>query len=207
MARKKEETNYFDILIMAIRYSHQTAERLIDLMHDYTDVTRKAREIHDLEHAADHETHRLCDALNIAFITPIDREDIYALIKSIDDITDLIEDVANRFDMFHITAIKPEAMQIGDLIFKATDLLVELLVAFKTYKKNKSKIHELAISVNSIEEEGDRQYRDAIKKMFMDHENIFDIIKWKDILDDMENVLDACEDVADIVQGVVMKNS
>lgn len=207
MARKKQQTDYFDILILAIRYSHQTAERLMDLMNNYTDVTRKAHEIHELEHAADHECHRLCEALNIAFITPIDREDIYDLIKSIDDITDLVEDVANRFDMFHITSIKPEAMEIGELILKATELLVDLMVAFKAYKKNRNKIHELAITVNTIEEEGDRQYRDAVKKMFVDHENVFDIIKWKDILDDMENVLDACEDVADIVQGVVMKNS
>jgi uncharacterized protein Yka (UPF0111/DUF47 family) len=133
--RKKEAFNYFDVLVLAIRYSHQTAQRLIDLLEDYQDVERKAREIHDLEHAADHECHRLFDALNVAFITPIDREDIYALIKSIDDITDLVEDVANRFDMFHIARIRPEALQIARLIEKATGMLVELLTNFKPSRK------------------------------------------------------------------------
>ncbi|MCK9251172.1 MAG: DUF47 family protein [Clostridiales bacterium] len=205
--RKKEAFNYFDVLILAIRYSHQTAQRLIDLLEDYQDVEHKAREIHDLEHAADHECHRLFDALNVAFITPIDREDIYALIKSIDDITDLVEDVANRFDMFHIVNIRPEALQIARLIEKATGMLVELLTNFKAFKKNGKRIHELVMAVNTIEEDGDLCYRNSIKKLFLEPEDVLEIIKWKDVLDDMENVLDACEDVADIVQGVIMKSS
>ncbi|MBP8990218.1 MAG: DUF47 domain-containing protein [Clostridia bacterium] len=207
MARRKEEFDYFEVLVSAVRYANEAAERLMDLMKDYQDVERKAREIHDLEHTADHECHRLYAALNVAFITPIDREDIYALIKAIDDITDVIEDVASRFDMFHITSIRPDAVPIGQLILKATGRLTELMEAFRAYKKNRKQIHELIKDVNSIEEEGDRQYRKAVKTLFCDQENILEIIKWKDILDDMENVLDACEDVADIVEGVVMKNS
>ncbi|MEA4888621.1 MAG: DUF47 family protein [Clostridiaceae bacterium] len=203
---KNKEINYFDVLISAIQYSKKAAECLSDLMTDYTDVTRKANAIHDLEHAGDHESHRLLDSLNIAFITPIDREDLYDLIKVIDDITDLIEDVANRFDMFCISAVRPEALKMGEKINKATSVLVELLNSFKNYKKNKHQIHELVKSVNTIEEEGDRHYREAVKNLFLNEKNVVEIIKWKDILDDMENVLDACEDVADIIQGVAMKN-
>ncbi len=203
---KSKEINYFDVLIAAIQYSKKAAECLSDLMNDYTDVTRKANAIHDLEHAGDHESHRLLDSLNVAFITPIDREDLYDLIKVIDDITDLIEDVANRFDMFSISSVRPEALKMGEKINKATGVLVELLNSFKSYKKNKHQIHELVKSVNTIEEEGDRHYREAVKNLFLNEKNVVEIIKWKDILDDMENVLDACEDVADIIQGVAMKN-
>ena len=203
---KSKEINYFDVLIAAIQYSKKAAECLNDLMNDYTDVTRKANAIHDLEHAGDHESHRLLDSLNVAFITPIDREDLYDLIKVIDDITDLIEDVANRFDMFSISEVRPEALKMGEKINKATGALVELLNSFKSYKKNKHQIHELVKSVNTIEEEGDRHYREAVKNLFLNEKNVVEIIKWKDILDDMENVLDACEDVADIIQGVAMKN-
>jgi uncharacterized protein len=203
----KKEMNYFDVLITAIQYSHQTATQLIDLFADYVNVPQKANAIHDLEHAADHECHRLCDALNIAFITPIDREDIYALIKSIDDITDLIEDVANRFDMFNVSKVRPEAIKLGQMMERATKMLSELMVSFKNYKKNKAQIHELVKGVNSIEEEGDRLYRDMVKGLFLYEKDVLEVIKWKDIYDDMENVLDACEDVADIIQGVVMKNN
>jgi len=203
----KKDLNYFDVLITATQYSYQTARQLNDLFADYQNVPQKAKAIHDLEHAADHECHRLCEALNVAFITPIDREDIYSLIKSIDDITDLIEDVSNRFDMFNVSAVRPEAIKLGQMMERATKMLAELMVSFKNFKKNKAQIHELVKEVNTIEEEGDRLYRDMVKGLFLYEKDVLEVIKWKDIYDDMENVLDACEDVADIVQGVVMKNN
>lgn len=206
MARKKE-VNYFDIMICAAEYSYQAASQMNEMLTNYTDVARKADAIHDLEHAADHECHILFEALNAAFITPIDREDIYDLIKFIDDITDLIEDVANRFDMFSVTAVRPEALKFGVLMESATKNLLELMKSFKTHKKTKNQIHELVKEVNTIEEKGDRLYREVVKDLFVNEKNVLEIIKWKDIYDDMENVLDACEDVADIVQGVIMKHN
>lgn len=205
MARKKE-FNYYDVLITASSYSLQVAGKLNDLMNNYEDVPAKANAIHDLEHAADSEVHRLCDALHVAFITPIDREDIYGLIKSIDDITDLVEDVANRFNMFNISSVRPEALELGQKIEKATTVLHQLMVEFKNHKKSR-KIMQLVKDVNSVEEEGDRLYREFVKRLFSGEESVLEIIKWKDIYDDMENVLDACEDVANIIEGVVMKNS
>jgi uncharacterized protein len=204
---KKNEINYFDVLISAADYSHRTAVALNDLMANYTDVHEKAEAIHHLEHAADLECHRLMDALNIAFITPIDREDINDMINSIDDITDLLEDVSNRFDMLSITKVRPEAIKMGQFLETATNQLYSLLMAFKNYKKNKNKIHELVMSVNSLEEDGDRLYREFIKQLFLNEKDVLEIIKWKEVFDDMENVLDACEDVADIVEAVCMKQN
>lgn len=204
---KKNEINYFDVLIAAADYSHRTAVALNDLMSNYEDVHEKAEAIHHLEHAADLECHRLMDALNVAFITPIDREDINDMINSIDDITDLLEDVSNRFDMLSITSVKPEALKMGQFLETATSQLYSLLMAFKNYKKNKNKIHELVMSVNSLEEDGDRLYREFIKQLFLNEKDVLEIIKWKEVFDDMENVLDACEDVADIVEAVCMKQN
>jgi uncharacterized protein len=206
MARKKN-INYFDVLITACQYSYQTACQLNEMITHFQDVAQKAKAIHDLEHAADYECHCLFEALNTAFITPIDREDIYDMIKSIDDITDLIEDVANRFDMFSIAEVRPEAIKFGALMETATGRLYELLKTFKNHKKNQAALHKLVTEVNTIEEEGDRLYREVIKALFLNEKNVLEIIKWKDIFDDMENVLDACEDVADIIQGVVMKHN
>ncbi len=201
----KKEINYFDVLIKAASYANQAAVALEELLHNYVNVAVKANAIHELEHAADDECHRLTEALNIAFITPIDREDLYGMIKSIDDITDHIEDVSNRFDMFNIQVVRPEAIQMSKLIVRATSVLYEALVEFKTFKKS-TKVHNLIKDVNTIEGEGDRLYRKIVKDLFTENELIIDIIKWKDIYDDMENVLDSCEDVADIIEGVLMKN-
>ena len=202
----KKELNYFDVLILASSYSLQTAVKLNDLMNNYVDVTRKAREIHDLEHAGDSEVHKMYDALHTAFITPIDREDLFGLIKSVDDITDLIEDASNRFDMFAISAVRPEAIEIGAKIEMATKLVHELMTEFKSHKRSKRTI-QLVKDINTVEEEGDRLYRESVRKLFTTDVPVLDIIKWKDIYDDMENVLDACEDVANIIEGVLMKNA
>lgn len=202
----KKELNYFDVLITATAYSMKTAVKLNELMNNYTDVARKAAEIHDLEHAADNEVHRMYDALHTAFITPIDREDLFSLIKSIDDITDLIEDAANRLDMMAIEIVRSEAMEMAKILERATTMLHELMTEFRTHKRNK-KLMQLIRDVNTLEEEGDRLYRVSVKKLFTTDVSVIDIIKWKDIYDDMENVLDACEDVANTIEGVVMKNS
>jgi uncharacterized protein len=201
----KNELNFFDGLITTSQYGFETARLLNDLLTHYQDVTQKANAIHDLEHCADREGHQLYAALNMAFITPIDREDIYYLIKKIDDIIDLIEDVSNGLDMYSVRAVRPEAIQMGQMLENATRMLAELVVAFKCYKKNKKQIHELVMQVNTIEEEGDRLYREMVKKLFQHEQNVLEVVKWKFIFDDMENVLDACEDVADVIQGVVMK--
>lgn len=205
MARKKE-LDYFDVLITGVGFANQAALALDDLLNNYVDVQSKAKAIHDLEHAADNECHRLIDALHVAFITPIDREDLYGMVKSIDDITDLIEDVSNRFDMFNIRTVRPEALEMSAMIVRATKVLHEAMKEFKTFKKSK-RVIKLIMDVNTVEEEGDRMYRRIIRDMFTRQEDTVDIIKWKDIYDDMENVLDACEDVANIIEGVLMKNN
>lgn len=203
---RKKEMDYFDVLIAATGFAKQAAAALDGLLTDYVDVSNKAQAIHDLEHAADNECHCLIDSLHVAFITPIDREDLYGMIRSIDDITDLIEDVANRFHMFNITTVRPEAVEMSALIVRATTVLHQALVEFKQYKKSKQ-VFQLIKDVNSVEEEGDRAYRRIVREMFLKEENPIEIMKWKEIFDDMENVIDSCEDVADIIEGVVMKNS
>ena len=127
------------------------------------------------------------------------------MINSIDTITDHIEDVSNRFDMFSIETVQPEAIQMARLIVRATGILKDALTEFKTFKKSR-RLHELIKDVNTVDGEGDRLYRKIIKRLFIDQESTVDIIKWKDIYDDMENVLDSCEDVANIIEGVLMKN-
>ena len=202
----KKEYNYFDQFVQQMSLSKKAAQQLMNMLENYTDVSSQANEIHDTEHAADNLVHQILGELNRSFITPIDREDIVSLVNELDDITDSIEDVANLFDMLCITQIKPEALEMARLIQVGCDALYDAVEEFAYYKSSK-KLSELTMLVNKAEEDGDRTHRSFIKAMFQQESDPFTLIKWKEIFDMMEEVLDDCEDVADLLDGLSIKNS
>ncbi|NLU35435.1 MAG: DUF47 domain-containing protein [Clostridiales bacterium] len=203
---KRKETNYFEILYKMAECSNQVAIQLDELLHNYTDVTRKVDEIHEAEHEADKLLHNLVRALNIAFITPIDREDLIAIGHGIDSITDSIEDVANLFDMYSIKEVEPAALDMSELAKDITRSLTAAVKEFEQFRSSK-KLHGLIVEVNRMEEKGDVLHRSNVKALFdNNHKSDLDKIKWKDIYDSMERIYDMCEDVADIMEGIAVKN-
>ena len=204
--KKKNEPDYFAQLSAMARYTQQAAELLDDMMHQYTDVHEKAERIHDVEHAGDGALHAMLNQLASAFITPIDREDLVRIGNGVDNITDAIEDVSNLFDMLCIEHVRPEAMEISKLIVSCSKALCAAMDEFEHFKRS-TKLQELLIDVNRREEEGDRVHRAAIKTLFQSDEmSVLEVVRWKDIYDTMEQVLDACEDVADMLEGLIAKN-
>ena len=202
----KKEYNYFDQFVSQVTLCKKAAGQLSDMLADYTDVFAKANAIHDTEHEADMVLHEISRELNKSFITPIDREDIIDLAMQTDDIADSIEDVANLFDMMGIEEIKPEAKAMVKLILTGCEKLCEAVEEFAHFKVSK-KLNDLIIEVNHIEEEGDRVHRGFIKALYKDEKDPITLMKWKEILDSMEKVLDDCEDVADLLDGLAIKNS
>ena len=144
--------------------------------------------------------------LNRSFITPIDREDIVSIANELDDITDTIEDVANLFDIMGITHVRPEALEMARLILEGCDALYNAIAEFSQFKSSKN-LNDLIIKVNHAEEEGDRTHRSVLKEMYRSEKDPITLMKWKELFDAMENVLDNCEDVADLLDGLVIKNS
>ena len=142
--------------------------------------------------------------MNGSFITPFDREDIYKIAKEMDEIVDCLEEVSNRFVVFGVTAMKPDAIELTKLII---DGIRELDVLFENFHKLKSDkiVIDQVIEVNRIENEGDIVYRQALKTLFREEKDPVELIKWKHLFEQLEASLDACEDVANIVEGVVMK--
>lgn len=205
MARKKHY-NYFDQFSIQMDQNVKAATQLVDLLENYVDIENKAAQIHETEHAADLILHELMFELNRSFITPIDREDIMQLAGQLDDITDSIEDVSNLFDMLSITEVKQEAMEMSRMILKACKSLCKMMAEFADFKHSK-RLSEMSIEVNRIEEEGDRLHRNIIKELYVKETNPIEIMKWKEIFDTMEEVLDNCENAADLVEGLVIKNS
>jgi len=201
-----KEGVFFDLFVDTAEDTCKAAKMLNELMENYVDVNNKIRAIEELEHKCDGHVHKMMEHLNRSFITPIDREDIYLIAKEIDNITDYIESTAHRFRMFNVADIKEDAKKLSRLIIQCTDELACVMSELKRMKTSKI-LKEKIIEVNRIEDEADNIFRSAVQNLFVSETNAIEVLKWKEIYEYLENTLDACEDVANIVEGVVMKNS
>lgn len=198
------EEKFFDMFIVTARTILRSAELLREMVEDLSDAEVKFKKIKEMERMGDQQLHDIFEQLHRSFITPIDREDIYGIGKQMDDIADYIEATASRFVIFNIGTATDDAKTMSDLIIECTRELIALMEELKIMKKSK-KLNEKIIEINRIEEECDALYRKAIKDLFSGQTPVLDVIKWKDIYERLEKSIDACEDVANIVEGVVMK--
>ena len=203
---KRKEDIFYDLFDETIDRVEQAGIALNDLMNDYTDVVAKICLLKDIEHECDVHIHRIMKALNSSFIPPLDREDIYNIAKEMDNIVDTIEEAANSFDLFLIKEVRDEAKVMSSLILEC---IVELKVVVNEMRRmKKSKLlKEKIIEVNRIENEGDVIYRTAIKSLFENDTPPIEVIKWKLIFEFLEDSIDSCENVANILEGVVMKHA
>lgn len=207
MARKKEDS-YFSTLVNLVKYSCDAAALLNDIMNDYKpeELREKMVEMHAIEHAGDVERHIMIKKLAKEFITPIEREDIVALADSIDNVTDTIEDVLMRMYMFNIQSMREDAIKMGKIIARCCDALKEALEEFYNFRKSQS-LHGLIIEINTLEEEGDRLFTEATRTLYVNEKDPIQVFGWDQTLHYMEKCCDACEDVSDVIESVMMKNS
>jgi uncharacterized protein Yka (UPF0111/DUF47 family) len=202
----QKDTNFYSIFIETAEKTCVASKKLDDLMQNYTDIRNKVREIEEIEHSCDLQVHKALEKLNKSFITPFDREDIYILIKEMDNVIDFIEATSHRFNMLNITSVRPDALLLSKLIIECTKEITEIMLELKDMKKSKT-IEKRIIEVNRIENMGDEIYRKAIYELFLNEKDAKEVIKWKETFEHLENTLDACEDVANIVEGIIMKNA
>jgi uncharacterized protein Yka (UPF0111/DUF47 family) len=189
------------------RNAHEGARLLRDLMNDFVDVPAKVQAIKDLEHANDRVTHQLVDSLNQAFVTPLDREDIHLLSSRLDDVMDLADATAHRVMLYRLQAIRPDAQALADVLVNATGMLKEAVGHLRKISKNRDQIMRACVGVNTYENDGDRLYRHGLAELFESGTLPIDIIKWMDIYNMLEDNLDKCEDVANVIESIVIKNS
>jgi len=168
------------------------------------DVRAKAREIEEIEHRGDSLTHEIVKKLNTSFITPIDREDILAMASSLDDVIDLIHAAATRIVLFKITEPTPQAKELGFIILRSAR---ELERGISRMSTRMGEVYEHCVEVNSLENEADRVCRDAIAWLFEHEKDPVAIIKWKEIYETLETATDRCEDAANVLEGVALKNA
>ena len=207
---KKQRTNeYFEGFVSGMESACKAAEYLENLVEHFDPVrlAEQIDEIHAIEHEADINKHKLMQKLAKEFITPIEREDIILLLQQIDNVTDFIEDVVRKMFMYNTKAMRTEALEFAAIIkqccYESRDALKEL----PGFQKNSERLEQAIVKVNDYEEQGDRLYCAAMRRLYCENAEAQDRITWTKLFDWMEACCDACEDVMESVELVVMKNS
>jgi predicted phosphate transport protein (TIGR00153 family) len=206
--RKKNEYNYFEAFCELSKFSLTSATVLNDTLSKWNINTKatKVKEMHQIEHAADKAKHDIMNRLVKEFLPPIEREDITTLTQEIDNVTDSIEDVLLYIDMFNIKKIRPEALKFSELIVKCCKALDEAMALFKSFKNFKA-LHEKIVEINHLEEQGDALYVNIVRKLYENEKDPIELMRWTEVFYRLERCCDICEDVANVIESIVMKNS
>lgn len=207
MARKKDES-YFDTFVELVEYSCKAADLLNDIMNhfDTEKLPEKMAEMHAIEHSGDEARHKMIKRLVREFITPIEREDIMAMADAIDTVTDTIEDVLMRMYMYNIKSVSEHALKMTDIIVKCCNSLKVALGEFHNFRKSRN-LHELVVEINRLEEVGDVLYTEATRSLFVNCIDYKELAAWDTTYHYLEKCCDSCEDVANAIESVIMKNS
>ena len=202
---KHKDTDFFDLFVDSAEYFYKGALLMNEVMLDYSKAEAKMDEIINLEHEADEINDKIIDKLNQTFITPIDREDIFALANGLDDGVDFLQGTLQRMVMYRTGQSKAGAIALSRLLIECTEELIKAFTLLKNIRSNQHQILECTRKIGKLESEGDRLYRKEVAYLFECIKDPIEIIKWKEILEYLENTLDHCEDVSDMIRGVVMK--
>lgn len=206
MVLKKDE-NYFDTFVKLVSHSCIAADLLSEVMHNFNpdELEEKMKQMHKIEHAGDVERHIMMKKLAKEFITPIEREDIVAMADAIDNVTDNIEDVLMRMYMFNIKTMRADALKMSIIIVKCCEALRQALIEFHNFRKSQT-LHGLIVEINRLEEEGDELFTKAVRSLYVSGNDPLEVYGWGRTMHFMEICCDACEDVADVIESVMMKN-
>ncbi len=200
------EEKFFDLFIDSARNMVKTARGLKDMLDNWENISVKAAEITELEHEGDSITHQIAALLHRTFVTPFDREDIALLSHTMDDITDFIHAAADAMFIYKVDKPTQRAKELAETIVQAA-LEVEKAVLLLKNRSELKKIMEHCVELNRLENRADKIYRSALGELFDDSEDTTYIIKWREIYEHMESATDRCEDVANVLEGVVLKHA
>jgi uncharacterized protein Yka (UPF0111/DUF47 family) len=207
MARVKFD--YFDAMVRQGKYAQEEAHLLIEVFKNYDpqSILEQRKVMHAIENAADVQVHELFKSIATEFLTPIDREDIAELAHRLDDVADYIDDVLHQLYMYDIKEIFPPAIQMAELIEKTTAALVAALEEFKNFRKSET-LRGFLVAVNDYEEEADAIYSRSIRELYTQpSDNPVFIMAWSNIFLRMERCVDSCENLADIMATIALKNT
>ncbi len=196
------EEKYFALLSELASKVREGGEVFAKIFKDFSNHSQYAEQIKQIEVECDDIAAKILQKLNSSFITPFDREDIYLLVTELDDVIDMINDLARRLEIYNITALKSDSAEIANLLSRST---VEIQDVFALLERSQG-VGEHCRNINQLEKRADSLYRDAIRRLFKEEKDPIEIIKWMSLYEELENTIDRCKDVAEALEAVVVKN-
>jgi uncharacterized protein len=198
-----QRKEFFDLFNQASANAVAISRALVDLLAQSPNGSEeRIRDIKELEHEGDRLTHEVVGLLNRTFVTPFDRDDMYRLAGALDDICDHVDEAAGNIVGYGVKEIRPAAKAQGDVILRAASKLQEAVARLEGFKDSSRQLIEL----RELEDEGDRLNREAVSELFHTTDDAISIIRWKDIHEALEEAVDACENAADVLEAIVVKN-
>jgi len=201
-----QETKFYDLFVQSSQNVVEISTALKDLLDNWQDVGTKVARITDLEHKGDTITHQVMDLLYRSFITPFDREDISLLAHTLDDIADFIHAAADAMYIYRIKSPTKRSQELADILVEAAGE-VEKAMVFLRSRAELKKAMEYCVDLNRLENEADDISRRALGELFEGGYDTIEIIKWREIYEHMESATDRCEDVANALEGIALKNA
>ncbi|MDU2065847.1 MAG: DUF47 family protein [Sporomusaceae bacterium] len=202
---KPRDGNFYEYIAELTVLVRQSADMLLEAMSHPEQLADLFSKVDDLEKQADKVTDKIVGRLNDTFITPLDREDIYALAQKIDDVIDGVQGIAERMTLYNVNSASEGALLLAALVAKSAKQMERACSYLPDLKEKRLKIEARCGRIIEHESEGDRLYRQEMAKLFRECKDPIEIIKWKEILMLMEDALDDCEDVAALLKGVLLK--
>jgi hypothetical protein len=198
-----QKREFYDLYNRAAANAVEISQSLIDLLDGFpASADEGMRDIKELEHNGDRITHDLVDLINRTFVTPFDRDDMYRLAGVLDDICDHVDDSAEKIVGYGVNEVRSQARQQAQVINRAAKKLSEAIEKLEGFKDSKRQLIEL----RELEDEGDRLARAAISELFAGSVDPIALIRWKDIHEQLEEAVDACENAADVLEAILVKN-
>lgn len=203
-----KDFDYFKAFVDLSDFSLKAADLLNTTLHnfDVSQIEDKVKEMHTIEHSGDLKRHEVMNKLVKEFLPPIEREDIISIADKIDDVIDSIEDVLLGMGMYNVQSVRPEIVKFTEVIMECCQSMNSALIEFENFKKSKT-LHAAIIEVNRLEEVADQLYINGVRNLYKGTKDPVDLMVWTEIYRLLEKCCDCCEEVANDIENIVMKNS
>lgn len=202
---KKEEA-FFEMFERATRNLIASVQVFEEAVKDFGQLERGVQRLDELEHEGDIITHEIMDKLNRTFITPLERDDIHAITAGVDDVLDLTEEVADRIYLYKLPKPTSHLVEMAKILAQAAAEAAKAINSLKDLKRPR-RILDYTIEINRLENEGDMLMKHAMVELFEKNESPMEVIKWKEVYESLEKAIDKCEDLAVVIEAVVVKNA
>jgi predicted phosphate transport protein (TIGR00153 family) len=201
-----KETSFFDFFEQHAALTVDGTKEFVSMVTSSANIEAKARRIKEIEHETDVITHRCVEALHKTLITPLDPDQIHRLITRMDDVMDFVEAAAERVALYRLSEMTPEVKDLADVLYRAAQEMFEACRLMRNLKDPQTILRK-CVDINRLENEADAILRRAVARLFDEEKDPITIIKWKEIYEALETASDRCEDVANIIEGVVLENT